>query len=270
MEGPRATRRTTRRRSRLRWTADAAWRAALVVLVAACAGPRTGRSGGGGSGDIEPSTLASLGIPLGAVPAPGKCRIWRPRSPSHQQMGPGPCRRLARRVGAGGWLLRHPVPPEGGPDRIHLVVYGEAGPSLVRVFDRRTGEMVRERGPGEAPPVAGRGRAAGAGDAAAGPAGAKPAETLYRLGIPRGAVPPGQCRVWNPDLPLAEQEPAAPCSEARERVGGDEWLLHHRPSREVKGAEGRLMVAVYEEGQVAAVRVYDVATGTLVDSRAPE
>lgn len=135
-------------------TGHAAGRAYGILLLAALAAVLAGgcaSSGGGaedgGRADIEASTLGALGIPLSAVPRPGKCRIWRPGNPSTRQLGPGSCSRLERRVEAGGWLLRRPEPPEGGPDRVLLVVYGEDGPSMVRVFDRETGKMVRERVP---------------------------------------------------------------------------------------------------------------------------
>lgn len=119
---------------------------AAVLVVAGCASGRGGAEDGSGE-SIEASTLVALGIPLGAVPRPGRCRIWRPGTPAARQSGPGSCRTLSRRVEAGGWLLRHPTPPEGGPDRVHLVVYGEDGPSLVRVFDGESGKVIRERTP---------------------------------------------------------------------------------------------------------------------------
>jgi hypothetical protein len=114
-----------------------------ALLLAGCSSRRAGAD----DGSIEASTLGGLGVPLNAVPRPGKCRIWRPGNPPSQQSGQGACRTLSRRVAGGAWLLRHPTPPEGGPDRVHLVVYGEDGPSLVRIFDRGTGKMVRERRP---------------------------------------------------------------------------------------------------------------------------
>lgn len=124
---------------------------ALVVALAAAflAGCSSTRAGAeeGSDGSIEASTLGALGIPLSAVPGPGRCRIWRPGNPTMQQSGPGSCRSLARRVDAGGWLIRHPTPPEDGPDRVHLVVYGEEGASLIRIFDRESGRMIRERTP---------------------------------------------------------------------------------------------------------------------------
>lgn len=113
------------------------------LLLAGCSSRRAGAD----DGSIEASTLVALGVPLNAVPGPGKCRIWRPGTPISQQSGRGSCRSLSRRVPEGAWLLRHPSPPEGGPDRVHLVVYGDDGPSLVRIFDRESGKMVRERPP---------------------------------------------------------------------------------------------------------------------------
>lgn len=274
MERPSETEARTGLRDAVRRRSGATLAGVLAVLVAGCA---TGGSGGGGTGDIEAMSLTSLGIPLNAVPGPGKCRIWRPRSSVSNQLGPGSCSTLARRVGEGGWLLRHPVPPEGGTDRVHLVVYGSSGPSLVRVFDRQTGKMIRKRpagevaaagAGGEGPDRGGAGRESDAAAGAREPAGG--AETLYALGIPRGAVPSGQCRVWDPDLPPAEQAAPGPCPEVRDRVGGDQWLLQHRPADEAGGEEGRLVVAAYEEGRVVSIRVFDAATGTLVETRSPE
>lgn len=117
-----------------------------VAFATACASGRDGPADGSRE-SIEASTLAALGVPLSAVPRPGRCRIWRPGNPASRQFGTGSCRVLERQVGAGEWLLRHPEPPEGGPDRVRLVVYGEEGPALVRVFDRGSGKMVRERPP---------------------------------------------------------------------------------------------------------------------------
>lgn len=263
--------------------------AVLAVLGGALAGCATGgaqeREADAGAGG--PASLAALGIPKSSVPPPGKCRVWRPTSPSSQQLGVGSCRRLARRVGEGGWLLHHPVPDRGERDRVRLVVYGEEGPSLVRVFDRGTGELVRERmargdrrPPGE---VAARRRDGAEGDTArggrgaAGGAGEAPREkgperarTLYSLGIPRGAVPPGRCRVWDPALAADEQAPAGPCDQLRDRVEGEEWLLHHRPAENVGAGDGRLVVALHERGRVVAIRVFNAATGTLIEERVPD
>lgn len=126
-----------------RRVAGAGCAAVLTVLLAGCSAGRPAAD----DADIEPASLGALGIPLNAVPGPGKCRIWRPGNSASRQMGPGTCRRLAPRVDTGGWLLRHPAPPEDGPDRVHLVVYGEEGPSLVRIFELESGKLVRERRP---------------------------------------------------------------------------------------------------------------------------
>lgn len=139
--GAGAARRTFSRRAR--GVLFVAFVGLAAVLLAGCSSSRAETD----DGSIEVSTLAGLGIPLNAVPGPGKCRIWRPGNPASRQSGQGSCRSLSDRVGAGTWLLRHPTPPDGGPDRVHLVVYGEEGPSLVRVFDRESGKMVRERSP---------------------------------------------------------------------------------------------------------------------------
>lgn len=128
----------------------------VVALVAGCA------SGSGGSPDAaepgasareaaaeqpaieEPATIYALGIPLNAVPRVGKCRIWRPGVSFTRQPGPGSCESLSRRVPGGAWLLRRRAE---APDRVELVVYGDDGPSLIRVFGVENGELVRERMP---------------------------------------------------------------------------------------------------------------------------
>lgn len=137
---------STRRIGGVRTVAAAVAGAGVLAVGVACAAGGTS-SAGAGDGDIEPASLAAFGIPLWAVPGPGRCRIWRPRSPPSRQLGSGSCSRLSRRAGEGGWLLRRPVPPEDGADRVHLVVYGEDGPSLVRIFDRESGKMVGRRNP---------------------------------------------------------------------------------------------------------------------------
>lgn len=132
------------------WTGPLALLLGLAV-AAGCA------SGSGGSPDgaepdppareaaaEEPATIYALGVPLNAVPRAGKCRIWRPGVSFTQQAGPGSCESLSRTVPEGAWLLRRRAE---APDRVELVVYGDDGPSLIRVFGVENGELIGERMP---------------------------------------------------------------------------------------------------------------------------
>jgi hypothetical protein len=52
--------------------------------------------------------VASLGIPPGHLPPPGKCRLWFPGTPPGHQPAPRTCASLAGRVPLGAWLVHAP------------------------------------------------------------------------------------------------------------------------------------------------------------------
>jgi hypothetical protein len=82
--------------------------------------------------DYSPSTAATLKVPPGHLPPPGKCRIWIPGDPPGHQPKARSCDGIDRRAPAGSWILYRP-----GKDK--KVVH-------VREVDaRRTGVIVRIR-----------------------------------------------------------------------------------------------------------------------------
>ena len=114
--------------------------------------PRPNASGvpsvGSGSGaPIRSSTAATLGIPPGHLPPPGRCRVWRPGMPPGHQERPGDCAVLERRVPAGAWLVYRP-----GENRkeVRVSVYDASSPRVaaIRFFDIATGRLLREVLPG--------------------------------------------------------------------------------------------------------------------------
>ena len=107
------------------------------------------------------------------------------------------------------------------------------------------------------------GEAAPAGEAAA------PTAAAPRGAIPPGHLPPpGQCRIWMPDEPVADQArkyPVGRCSTLRETIPPTGWLLY-RPFDDAR------VVRVWqygEDGRVLHQRIYDVETGALLRHVAP-
>lgn len=116
----------------------------LAALLGACA--RVGVADGPGR-EGGPSPAATLGIPPGHLPPPGRCRIWNPEVPPGQQRGGrrgGSCADLARRVPAGSWLVFRPTRDRS---QVRVTVYGRGGPAVIRIFHAETGELIREEEP---------------------------------------------------------------------------------------------------------------------------
>lgn len=92
---------------------------------------------------VRTSTAATLGIPPGHLPPPGRCRIWVPGSPPGHQAAPGRCADLERRVPVGGWLVYR---PSESRKEVRVSVYDDDRPrvALIRVFDAATGALLRE------------------------------------------------------------------------------------------------------------------------------
>lgn len=80
--------------------------------------------------------------------------------------------------------------------------------------------------------------------------------------------PPGQCRVWRPGEPMDEQVRAHPvgrCSELRQSLPEDSWLVYRPPD-----ASGIVRVWRYGEGGgVVSQRIHDAETGRLLRHVAP-
>lgn len=130
---------------------------AVTLLLVGCSsgggpvvesGPRGSGSVGAstGAGDVtrvETSTAATLGIPPGHLPPPGRCRVWVPGRPPGHQAAPGRCADLERRVPAGAWLVYR---PSKSRKEVRVSVYDADRPrvALIRVFDAATGALLRE------------------------------------------------------------------------------------------------------------------------------
>jgi hypothetical protein len=92
----------------------------------------------------EASTAATLGIPPGHLPPPGRCRIWVPGLPPGHQEAPRSCAGIERAAPAGGWILYRP-----SEDRkvVHVRVVDRRRPGVVvhlRVYDAARGTLIRE------------------------------------------------------------------------------------------------------------------------------
>ncbi len=90
------------------------------------------------------STAATLGIPPGHLPKPGKCRVWHPGEPPGHQPPPRSCAGIDRTAPAGSWILYRP-----GRDRkvVHVRVVDRRRPGVVillRVYDADGGHLLRE------------------------------------------------------------------------------------------------------------------------------
>lgn len=116
------------------------------VVVESQPEPSSGEEVGSSPG---PSTAATLGIPPGHLPEPGRCRIWVPGRPPGHQPKPGSCSALAARVPPGAWLVYRPTRDK---KHVEVSVYDHTEPGIVvaiRFFEASTGRLVREeRAPG--------------------------------------------------------------------------------------------------------------------------
>ena len=96
-----------------------------------------------------PSTAATLGIPPGHLPKPGRCRVWVPGTPPGRQPRPRSrsCEGIAPVAPAGSWIVYRPT-----ADRklvhVRVVDARRAGMIVrVRIFEVETGQFVREETP---------------------------------------------------------------------------------------------------------------------------
>jgi hypothetical protein len=157
----------------LRATPLMALAAAACATVTARPGPYPSRPTADRPANVDHRGPArTLGVPPGHLPPPGSCAIWFPGEPPGHQPAPGDCALLATRVPAGAWLLYRPSVGEDGHGRgrgeghghgreeghghehgaggaavVRVTVYGDGGPSLVRIFDIATGHLLSEERP---------------------------------------------------------------------------------------------------------------------------
>ena len=90
---------------------------------------------------------ATLGIPPGHLPPPGKCRLWYPDRPPGHQPPPECCEYLYADAPVGAWLIRR---PKGKPKYVDVSVYDAHQPGLVisiGLFDVDTGAFLRQLSP---------------------------------------------------------------------------------------------------------------------------
>jgi hypothetical protein len=90
------------------------------------------------------STAATLGIPPGHLPPPGKCKVWIPGTPPGHQARARSCNGIEGVAPAGSWILYRPT-----EDRkvVHVrVIDGHRAGVIVRrrVYDAERGTLVRE------------------------------------------------------------------------------------------------------------------------------
>jgi hypothetical protein len=91
----------------------------------------------------SPSTVATLDVPPGHLPAPGMCRVWVPGKPPGHQAEARSCRNIERTAPAGSLIVER-----SGTDRntVHVRVVDERRPGVVvlmRVYQIRGDKVVR-------------------------------------------------------------------------------------------------------------------------------
>jgi hypothetical protein len=115
-----------------------------------------------------------------------------------------------------------------------------------------------------------------------GPDQPKPAEVVFEdrlvvsdtddrspLRIPPAQLPTaGNCRVWFPDRPPAQQPPAESCAKAEAAAIGESWILY-RPREDPRLIHVRILDPD-QAGAILRVRVYDAERGTYLGTRQPK
>ena len=87
--------------------------------------------------------------------------------------------------------------------------------------------------------------------------------TAATLGIPPGHLPPpGQCRVWMPGTPPGHQAKARSCANIERSAPAGSWIVY-RPTEDKKVVHVKV-VDQTRPGIVVHVRIYDVASGSLI------
>ncbi|KPJ88894.1 MAG: hypothetical protein AMS18_13030 [Gemmatimonas sp. SG8_17] len=118
--------------------------AACGVQVGTTPGPEPAQSQARVGG---PSTAATLGIPPGHLPPPGKCKIWIPGDPPGHQAKARDCHGIEADAPAGSWVLHRPGKDkkvvhvrEMDRRRLGVVIH-------VRVYEASSGKYLRDVSP---------------------------------------------------------------------------------------------------------------------------
>ncbi|HEY7615047.1 MAG TPA: hypothetical protein VH764_18780 [Gemmatimonadales bacterium] len=86
------------------------------------------------------------------------------------------------------------------------------------------------------------------------------------LGIPEGELPsPGQCRVWYPGRPSAQQPATGGCTEAEKAAPPGSWILY-RPTDDQGVVHNRVTHPV-RRGVIVRIDLYDAERGTYLGTK---
>lgn len=91
------------------------------------------------------STAATLGVPPGHLPPPGRCRVWIPGQPPGHQAKARSCARIERYAPAGSWILYRPT---SSKHVVEVRMVDRRRPGVVvqiKMYDVRAGTEVRGR-----------------------------------------------------------------------------------------------------------------------------
>jgi hypothetical protein len=89
------------------------------------------------------------------------------------------------------------------------------------------------------------------------------------LRIPPVQLPTaGNCRVWYPGRPPAEQPRAAACAEAEAAAPADSWVLY-RPREDPRLIHVKI-IDPDQAGAILRIRVYDAERGTYLGTKQPK
>ncbi len=86
------------------------------------------------------------------------------------------------------------------------------------------------------------------------------------LGIPEGELPSaGQCRVWHPGRPSAQQPSPGGCAEAEQAALPGSWILY-RPRDDQRVVHNRVTDPV-RQGVIVRIDLYDAERGTYLGTK---
>jgi len=89
-----------------------------------------------------------LGILPGHLPRAGQCRIWMPGTPPGRQQRARSCAGILAVAPRGSWILYRPA-RDSRHVRVQVVDDERAVIRIVRVFEVRSGVLVKEEPPGD-------------------------------------------------------------------------------------------------------------------------